>query len=72
VKVSTLPYDTSLTIQKGSEVIVWMKKHDGPTFKIRRMHFKDKKLQRISDSKKLGTAEDEELSIRLTSGFKLI
>jgi hypothetical protein len=70
--ISSLPYNKPLTITKGREVIVWIKKHEGDTFKFRRMHFKDKKLHRVSDNRKLGTADDEELKIRLASGWKRI
>jgi hypothetical protein len=71
--VSSLPYDTPLTISNGSQVITWIKKHDPQSgFKFRRMHFKGKKLHRVSDNRKLGTSDDEELAFRLTSGFKRI
>jgi hypothetical protein len=71
-KFLELPYDTPLTIRKGGQVITWIKKHDGPTFKIRRMYFKGKKLAQVSDSKKLGTADAEELRFRLDTGWKRV
>lgn len=50
-----------------------MKKQDARSgFKFRRMHFKGNKLHRVSDNRKLGTADDEELEIRLASGWKRI
>jgi hypothetical protein len=36
------------------------------------MHFKGNKLLRVMDNHKLGTADDEELEIRLDSGWKRV
>jgi hypothetical protein len=72
-RVTDLLIGESLTIVKGQEKIVWIKKHDDRSvFKFRRMHFKNGKLLRVMDNHKLGTADDEELEIRLDSGWKRV
>jgi hypothetical protein len=70
--VSGLSLGSSLSIRKGGEVIVWVKKADPVSlFKFRRMHYLNGKLLRVTDNKKLGTADDEELNIRLSEGFQV-
>ena len=71
MKVTDLDYNQTLSITNGKEKITWMKKTDARSvFKFRRMHFKGGKLHRVSDNHKLGTADNEELEIRLDSGWK--
>ncbi len=73
--VTSLDYNESLTIvsKSGNQRIVWIKKPDASSlYKFRRMHFKGNKLLRVMDNHKLGTADDEELAVRLDSGWKRV
>ena len=69
-KVTSLEYEQTLSIMKGTEVITWKKlRDDRSVFKFRRYQFKDGKLVRVMDNKKLGTSEDDELEFRLATGW---
>ena len=69
--VTSLAYDQTLSIVKGTEKITWKKlRDDRSVFKFRRYQFKDGKLLRVMDNKKLGTSEDDELAFRLDTGWK--
>jgi len=70
LKVTDLRIGQSLVIQKGDETIAWFKKVDGRSlYKWRRIHTKGKKIIRVSDDPRVGSAEDDELAFRLDSGF---
>jgi hypothetical protein len=68
MRVTDLANGESLTITNGRQTIVWKKKDD----KHRRMHFIDNKLHRVSDDRRIGTADNEELVFRLANGFKVV
>jgi hypothetical protein len=72
-RITDLDYNEMLSITNGKEKITWIKKHDAQSvFIFRRMHFKNGKLHRVMDNRKLGVADNEELEIRLDTGWKRV